>query len=206
VPVLLSVSLNGGLNWNDLTTVNTDGNGAFYAVWLPSVTGNNQLKAAWTGNDTYAPASATVYIAVVSSEEKNVFSVSSNSTVTELVFNSTSNQLSFSVAGPDGTTGFVDLFIAKSLVSDANSLQVTVDGSELGYSAVSQGEAWALHFQYHHSTHQVNVDMNGSTSSISVSRGFLEDVAIVALVVAVAALAVGLMAVVKKRKPVSTFS
>lgn len=193
VPVLLSVSVNGGLGWTDLTTVNTDGNGAFSAVWLPSVTGNNQLKATWAGNDTYAPAKAIVNFAVVSSEEKNVFSVSSNSTVTELAFNSTSNQLSFTVVGPDGTTGFVDLFIAKSLVGDANSLQVILDGGEVGYSAVSEGDSWAVHFQYHHSTHQVTINLNGSASSISVSGGVLEEVAIVGAAVAVTAVVVAFL-------------
>jgi hypothetical protein len=204
-PVQLSYSVDGGTSWTALTQVLTDSHGNFSAVWLPSFSGNNLLKAGWLGNDTYAPMETTVSLAVVA-EQESVFSVSSNSTLTDLAFNSTSRELSFTVGGPTDTTGFTEVRIPKSLVSDVSALRVRVDGNEHAYAIASQADAWVITLQYHHSIHQVTVNINGFTASISVSGGVLEEIAIVALAVAVAALAVGLVAVVKKRKPASTLS
>ena len=63
VPVLLSYSVTNGASWIDLTTVNTDGEGNFVALWNPLVTGNFLIKAIWAGNEAYTDAGTVVNLA-----------------------------------------------------------------------------------------------------------------------------------------------
>jgi hypothetical protein len=160
LPVLLSYSVNGGNSWSDLTFVNTDNNGAFLAVWTPLVTGNFLVKAVWAGNSTYGRATAQVNLVVTPSEGQTVFSVTSNSTVSGFQFDSAAQQITFTVSGENGTTGFVDLCIARPLVADASALKVYLDGNQQTCNYTSQGDSWCISFSYHHSTHQVTINMN----------------------------------------------
>jgi len=163
-PILLSYSVTGGSSWNDLTLVNTDNNGNFIAVWMPSVTGNYLLKAVWTGNSNYSGVSTIVNFAVTPFEGQSVFSVTSNSTLSGLSFDSADRELSFSVTGPSGTTGYVDLYIPKSLISDVSDIKVYLDGNPLAYSTESQGDSWFVSFTYHHSTHEVVINLGSAPS------------------------------------------
>lgn len=169
--VLLSYSLDGGYNWISLTTVNTDGNGDFYAVWMPEVSGNNRLKADW-GGDAYRPAvSTTITFAVTPVDEEkpldedNAFSVTTNSVLTELFFDSGNNELSFRVEGADGTTGYVNVHVSKTFLSDASSLKVYLDSEEIEFTTESQDDAWVLSFTYTHSAHQVTVSLSSDAAS-----------------------------------------
>ncbi len=202
VSILLSYSVNEGNSWNDLTTVSADSSGSFSAVWLPSVTGNYLLRATYAGNSNYSESSSIVNFAVLPFEEQNVFSVASNSTVSAFAFNSTSNQISFTVSGPSGTTGYVNVYIPKSLINDISNLQVFLDGTPLSYSVQQQTDSWAISFYYHHSTHQIAVDLNSAMSSSS-SNGILSEpwlvyVIIVAIVASI--IAVTLIVMTRKNK------
>ncbi len=84
------------------------------------------------------------------------FSIESNSTVSSLFFNSTDSELSFTVSGPTGTTGFAKVTIAKTLIP-AGNLQVYIDGNLVNSSVDSNGSYWIVTFTYHHSTHQVTI-------------------------------------------------
>jgi len=90
---------------------------------------------------------------------QSVFFVESNSTITELFFNSTSSELSFTVNGPTGTTGYVKVTIAKSLVSSIQNVKVYLDGNQLNVAITEDGDAWLLSFTYTHSTHKVLVSL-----------------------------------------------
>ncbi|MCW4019040.1 MAG: hypothetical protein NWF00_10255 [Candidatus Bathyarchaeota archaeon] len=103
---------------------------------------------------TFTPTSTSL-----PNEDTNVFFVESNSTVSELVFNSTSSELCFTVSGPSGTTGYVELTIAKTLVPKIEDIRVYLDGDQLYYEAVSKDNSWLLKFNYQHSIHQVTVDL-----------------------------------------------
>jgi hypothetical protein len=162
VGILLSYSVTGGLSWNDLSFVNTDENGAFSAVWMPSVTGNFLIKAIWTGNSTFSKASEVVSFAVTPFEEQSVFSVTSNSTISALFFNSTSRKLSFEATGDSGTTGYVKAYIPKSLVGDISSLKVRVDSSVANYDSESYEDGWLIYFTFSHSSHQVTIDLGAA--------------------------------------------
>ncbi len=165
-PIQLSYSVNGGNSWNDLTLVNTDSNGNFLAVWNPAVTGDYLLNAEWAGNDEYLQVNTTVSFVVTPFEKESVFSVQSNSTLSEISFNSTTRELSFVVSGPPGTTGYVDVYFAKSLINDASTLNIRLDGNQIPYTAQSIGDSWLISFAYHHSTHQVTMNLNATSPSI----------------------------------------
>ncbi len=160
--IQLSYSVNGGNSWIDLTLLNTDSNGDFLAVWMPTVTGNYLLKAEWLGNDQYPQTSTTVNFAVTPYEKDLAFSVISNSTLSEIFFNSTSKELSFTVSGSSDTTGYINVHIPKSLISDASNLKVYLDGNQLVYTTQSQGDSWLVSFSYHHSTHQISIEFTQS--------------------------------------------
>jgi hypothetical protein len=163
--ILLSCSTTEGQTWNDITSTNTTFDGSYSAVWTPSATGTYLIKATWAGNDTFQSSQILRALSVTSFNDQYVFSITSNSTVSALVFNSTSRELSFNVTGPSGTTGFVDATIAKSLARDITGLKVYLDGVQLNYAATSTSDSWQLYFTYNHSTHVVTINLGSSTAA-----------------------------------------
>ena len=101
--------------------------------------------------------------------DQSFFFVESNSTVSELFFNSTGSELSFSVSGPSDTSGFVKVTIAKSLVLSVQNVKVYLDGEELEVRITSDEDSWLLSFNYMHSAHQVRI----SLAADEVAQSFL---------------------------------
>jgi hypothetical protein len=167
VSVLISYSSNGGTSWQDLTSVATGPDGKFYAEWMPSASGTYLIRARWNGNSAYNGASKTVTLAAVPYSNQNVFSVTSNSTVSQLSFNSTNNELSFVVSGESGTTGVVDVAIAKSLILNISHLTVYLDGATQQYAVNATSDSWFIHFSYSHSTHYVTMDLGATVAPSS---------------------------------------
>jgi nitrous oxidase accessory protein len=193
--VLISYSVTGGDEWENLTLVNTGSDGSFIAVWMPSASGNYLVKALWEGNSEFNEASTTVNFALKAYSEESVFSLTSNSTITEFAFNSTSKELTFTASGPFGTTGYVNVYIPKSLASDISDLKVYVDGYPITYSSESQSDSWVVSFIYSHSTH--NIVINLSAPSSSETRGSVTEFI---YVIAAVAIALAITAIVSIRK------
>jgi hypothetical protein len=84
-----------------------------------------------------------------------VMQVSSNSSVSNLVFDSSRNLLNFTVSGPAGTQGFFDAAIAKSLL--LGQPVVLIDGAEHTASVTEDANYWYIHVTYPHSAHQVAI-------------------------------------------------
>ncbi len=162
-PILLSYSVTDGDSWQNLTTVHTGSDGSFSASWLLSVTGDYQLKAVFKGSEKYLATSNIVNFAIQPCSEQSVFSVDSNSTITNLAFNSTSQELCFGVSGDSGTTGYIEVYIPKSLVSDASNLKVYLDNNQIDYTSKSQSDFWLLYFSYNHSRHMVTISLSAAT-------------------------------------------
>ena len=196
--IYLSYSVNAGNSWVDLTTVSTDDNGDFVATWLAQVTGNYLLNATYKGNSDYAEASKIVNFAVTPMAEQSVFWVTSNSTVTALSFNSTSQEVSFTVNGTTGSTGFVNICIPKSLISDASALKVYLDGTPLTYTTTMQDDSVLVSFTYHHSIHEVTINLSAS-DTVS-NNGFDQLIIVGAVAVVIVVVAVALL-IVKKKNP-----
>jgi hypothetical protein len=165
LPVLFSYSVDEGKSWNQLTLVSTDSKGDFLAVWLPYVTGDFLLKAEYLGDDNYSETSTVVNFAVSPFGEQNVFSVTSNSTISALAFNTTSGELGFTVSGPSDTTGYVNVYVPKALISDAANLKVLLDGNAISFNSESLEDSWFISFTYPHSTHEVTLEMNAAPST-----------------------------------------
>jgi len=202
-PILLSYSVNGGKSWQDLTFVYTDSDGSFSATWLPSVTGNYLIQAKYEGNATCLGTAVIVNLAIVSFADKDVFSVTSNSTVSSLVFDSENQELSFTVTGPSGTAGYVDVYVAKNIVKDINDVKAHVDDSEVNYTSSSIQDSWLIHLTYQHSSHEVILSFDPETPldlGITTELAIILGAAIAIVLVSVVAISVDLQWYFKKHE------
>jgi hypothetical protein len=94
--VSIAYSIDNGGSWRDLTMVTTESDGTYSVDWRPDVSGYYLIRA--TCDETLAmnSASKTVSLALTRDEEQHsVFTVNSNSTITQFAFDSTSGKLSF---------------------------------------------------------------------------------------------------------------
>jgi hypothetical protein len=197
-PVLLSYSVTGGTTWQSLTLIRTTANGQFTAVWQPNVNGNYLIKATVDRTSTMNSANRIVNLALTPDAGQNVFTVTSNSTVSQFAFNSTTQELSFIVAGPSGTKGYVDLYIPKTLISDISNLKTYIDGNQIAFNSESQPDAWHISFTYSHSTHTVTMAIGSNVSQVSNPNPTQQWLLYVVAGVAVVAIA-GLIVVFKYR-------
>jgi hypothetical protein len=198
-PIFVSYSISAGETWQDLTLVYTDSDGSYSAIWLPTVTGNYLLKAVYKGDENYLGTTNVISFAIEPSIDQNVFSITSNSTITALSFDTATKQLSFNVTGDSGTKGYVYIYIPKSLAIDAADLTVTLDGNQTSYTAQSQNDGWLLYITYHHSSHTIMIGLNTSTrtgenSGVELIGNYIIYIISVALAVIVLVLAVALKA------------
>jgi hypothetical protein len=81
--------------------------------------------------------------------------VVSNSTVSNLVFDSTRGFLNFTVSGPSGSYGFFDATIGKSLLSGQPI--VLIDGVQSPALVSQDANSWYVHVTYVHSEHYVAI-------------------------------------------------
>ena len=81
--------------------------------------------------------------------------VVSNSTVTGLIFDSTRGILNFTVSGPQGTYGFFDATVAKTLLS--GQPVVLIDGVQTSATVSGDTNFWYIHVTYPHSQHHVTI-------------------------------------------------
>jgi regulation of enolase protein 1 (concanavalin A-like superfamily) len=196
-PILISYSVTGGKSWEDLTLVNTGSDGRYSTSWLPSVTGNYLIKAFYEGGASYPGTSKIVNFAVTQFAEKTVFSVLSDSAMSSLAFNSVSRELSFTVTGESGTTGYVDMYVARSVIGDITGVKAYLDGVEIGYSATAVNDSWLFHFSYQHSTHAVLVSLGPSPSVFSLDSPLGLAIIIGIILIVIVA---GVLVALRKRK------
>jgi hypothetical protein len=193
--VQLYYSNNGGVNWESLTLVNSDSNGKFSAVWMPSVSGVFLLKAVSEANSEYNQATTQVNFVISETPDKNVFSVTSNSTITEFKFDSVANELSFKAEGATNTKGYVTVNVPKTLIEDISNLKVYFDENEVTFNSELQIDTWIITIYYTHSAHTIVMDLSGNGASNGDNQPLgqlpIYAIAIIAIViVAVAAVAV----------------
>jgi len=157
--VTLNYQVSGTSTWTLITSTETGGDGSFTATWSPPAMGYYVIKATWDGNSSYPGGSATLNLATISYIDKYVFSVTTNSSISDLAFNSISRELHFTLTGPTGTTGFAEVTIAKDLVPEMGNLKVYLDDAEVSYTTSSADGSWRLYFNYPHSTHAVRISI-----------------------------------------------
>ncbi len=164
-PLLLSYSVTRGDSWQDLTSVHTGSDGSYSALWLVPVTGDYMLRAVYRGNGEYLGISNTINFSIEPCNEYSVFSVTSNSTLSELSFNSASKELNFKVSGDPDTTGYVSVYIPETILSDISGLKVYLDRNQVQYTVQPQSEGWLLFTTYHHSAHTFTVNLGSSSAN-----------------------------------------
>ena len=126
------------------------------------------------------------------------FSVESNSTVTELFFNSTSSELSFTVSGESETAGYVKVTIAKSFVSSVQNVKVYLDGNQLNVAITEDADSWLLNFNYMHSTHHVKISL--ATNAATTTFLGIEYWMWIGVATVIVVMGIGLLVYFKKRK------
>lgn len=187
--IQLYSSKNGGKNWEPLSIVNTDNEGQFNAVWVSLTSGTFLIKAECGETGEYASATATVNLAiepVLSNHNgETVFTVTSNSTISQLAFNSKTSEFSFTASGATGTKGYVNVNIPKTLIKDLTNLMVYLDGKELAYHTTEEADTWIITIIYTHSTHIITMNLASSTQNqntiVTMIAGIIGIVAIIAV-------------------------
>jgi hypothetical protein len=162
--VLVEYTFAGADEWYPVSSTYTDSTGSYHIEWVNTATGTFTLKAEWKCDNVHPSVYAEVTLTSLPSQS-SIFFVESNSTVKSLAFNSTTSELSFTVSGPSGTTGYVKATIAKSLVSNAENIRVYLDGNQLNYGITSNEDSWFLIFTCTHSEHSVSVNLGVKTSA-----------------------------------------
>ena len=181
-PISFVYSADGGSSWNQITSIETGAFGDFLVSWIPPVAGNFLLKADYPGNVTYLPISTIVNFESANSDSQpNPISIQTNSTLAAFSFDPANKQLSFSLTGPDGSTGYINVYISKGILPDISNLKVSLDGEPINFDAVSTGYSWVLSFDYHHSTHKVSINLNSKPAETSTYNGSLNLVIIVVI-------------------------
>ncbi len=196
--VQLYYSNNGGTSWESLTRVNSGVDGKFSAVWISSASGNFGLKAVSEANSEYNQAATQVNFVISETPDKNVLSVTSNSTITQFKFDSETNQLSFKAEGASHTNGYVAINVPKTLVSDASNLKVYLDGNEVTFNSELQIDTWVITIYYTHSVHTIVMDLSGTSNVDNQPLGQLPIIAVA--IIAIVIIAVAVVAVLKKKQ------
>ena len=192
-PILLAYSVTGGNSWQSLTLVNTLTDGSFKAIWNPDVTGNYLIKATSDTTSTMNEASKIINLALTPDPEHNVFTLTSNSTITQFTFNPDSKELRFIASGTSGTKGYVNIYIPKMILSDISTLKAYIDGNQTNFTSESQADSWLISFTYSHSTHTITMAMgdvlqvsNTNTDSLPQWLLYTIPIALIAVIAIVA--------------------
>ena len=196
--IVLSYTFSGLDSWIPISSDFTNEQGKYAIQWVNSASGTFVLKAEWSGDQTNDGTSNQTSLSFLPCQNQETFIFESNSTLYDLNFNATASSLTFNVTGPSGTTGYVKVTIAKSLVANAEDIKVHLDGKPLNYEVTSNANAWVLTFTYGHSNHRVRINLAASAVAMSFI-GILLWIAIVATPIAVV-ISVYLLFYFKKRK------
>lgn len=114
---------------------------------------------------TTAGTTATETSTLISTTAGLQMQVVSNSTVTSLIFDSTRGILNFTVSGPQGTFGFFDATVAKTLLS--GQPVVLIDGVQTSATVSADTNFWYIHVTYAHSQHHVTIGGSNTVPELS---------------------------------------
>jgi parallel beta-helix repeat protein len=185
-----------GLGWVPIVSDSTDQNGLYEIEWMPSATGSYTVMADFEGSSLYVRSESYVTLNILSSENRYLFSVESNSTISELLFNSTTRELSFKVTGSQGSSGYTNVMMAKDPEGTNFDIRVYIDGEQLDHTSTSLDGCWKISFSYPHSTHRIVVALH------LVSTSFFETLfgrASILLISVIAIVTIILLIIIRKK-------
>ena len=192
----IGYSADGGANWQNLELVKTNIAGSFGATWIPNATGNYILFAQWEGNTTLHLINATINLSLTPDSEGNVFSVVSNSTVSNFTYNSETQELSFLTNGTSNTIGYSYTSIPKNLVSDIQTLQVNLDGKPIAFGSQSKDAVWVISCVYEQSEHTFTIQLPFIQLLSPATTPWIPIVIVIALLIAI----VSVVLVIRRRR------
>ncbi|MCW4030559.1 MAG: hypothetical protein NWE92_13050 [Candidatus Bathyarchaeota archaeon] len=149
-----------------------------FTFTFDNIAANHTINASF--NNPYSPTPTPS-----PSPTDNKFLIESNSTISALSFNATTPEISFTVNGTSGTTGYINATISKSLMPNGENIKIYLDGNPYNYSITSNDDWWFITFTYQHSTHQVKIVQSqdsGSTNDSSIYMPYLLAAIVAALV------------------------
>jgi hypothetical protein len=155
--IVLSYIFSGLDSWIPISSDLTDEQGKYAIQWVNSASGTFTFKAEWSGDETYDGTSNQTSLCFLPCQNQQTFIFETNSTIYDLNFNAAASSLTFNVTGPSGTTGYMKVTIAKSLVANAADIKVYLDKNQLNCEVTSNADSWLLAFTYTQSTHNVMV-------------------------------------------------
>jgi hypothetical protein len=183
---------------HQFSTITTDIDGRFSVDWLPPSAGSYVINATYHGSDLYGPVFDGIHVLVSDfNGDKQVFSVESNSTVTSIVFDPQNSELNLSVIGQTGTTGFVEVYVSKSLVGNVSAVKAYIDNKPVEYTVSSTEYSWVLTFYYHHSSHNIVFNLSKAETTVPELPTTAMPLVLVVLILAAA----GLIVMTKRLNP-----
>jgi hypothetical protein len=200
--VQLYYSKDGGKNWESLTLVNTGGDGKFNAVWISPASGIFLFKAECAAGTGYNQATSIVNFAIepalTDNDGETVFTMTSNSTISQLDFKSETSELSFVASGDTNTKGYVSVNIPKTLISDISNLKVYLDGSEVTFNCAQETDSWTITITYSHSIHRIVMALSSNPNQNQQSTN--QWIFIGASIIALAIVSATIVAVLNKKR------
>ncbi len=148
--------------WHYIDSVRTDNLGEFSIKWRPPQNQRYEIRVSWNGNSTYSETSTIIVLSVIPLGDL-ITGFSSNSTIAGMNFNLTTQVLTFTASGPDGTSGHVNITLKKTPEFSSQNITVLLDNQPIPYSINSVDEnTLLLTISYMHSTHSVLVSLVGN--------------------------------------------
>jgi hypothetical protein len=99
----------------------------------------------------------------------DAFVINSNSTISEVTFLSEYGVVDFKVSGESGTTGYLNVTIAKSIVPDSSFLKIFLDGNQINASITETDNSFSVYFTYGHSEHHITLEYKNALAEVSKS-------------------------------------
>ena len=130
------------------SSVTTQNDGSFSFGVSTLSAGNFEIDTYFRGNEFYASASATTYLAIKRIGpvgQGGIFSVTANSPMSELNYDFTSRMLSFQVNGT-AEAGQVRAQVSKSLVENVSRVETHLDNNTVTHTLESVEDYWVFSF------------------------------------------------------------
>jgi hypothetical protein len=201
--IYVGFSVDNGERWENFTLVQTRPDGTYTAIWIPNATGNYLVSASWVGNWTLHWVNATASLALTPDSSGNLFSVVSNSTVTDFAYDAETHKISFNTNGTSNTQGYFDVCIPQALISDVTQMQVSIDGHPVEFNSESQEDIWVISCLYSQSAHAVTVQIPSTVMPTLDSTPWTIIYALVGIVALIVVVALALV-VRRRRKTAAT--
>jgi hypothetical protein len=189
-PIYVGFSADSGSKWENFSLIQTRADGGFGTLWIPNATGNYLISAQYLGNSTLHWMNATANLATTQNSAGNEFSIVSNSTISNFAYDSAARELSFNTNGSQSTTGYAYACIPKTLVSDAQTIKLNIDGQPVTFTSESHNDVWVMSCVYTQSQHAFTLQIPFPQILNEATTPWIAIIVVIAVLIALAAIGV----------------